>query len=413
MLLVLIVITSTVTAASVSGISRTSGEQGKTYTNVYVYGSGFVPGTQVALMRTGAAVYATSEVLVSSSIIRCTLTIPASQATGLYGVVVQVPGQTTWNGKANAFTVTPAPIAPVVTGISPNKKERGSTFTAVITGKNFKAGSKVALEVTGGTPVYYGTSVTTLSSTQIRCTFTLPSNAPLGYYNVYVQDPVFKGNTNGWVYGRNLFQVIQQAPSAPVVTGISPNKKERGSTFTAVITGKNFKAGSKVALEVTGGTPVYYGTSVTTLSSTQIRCTFTLPSNAPLGYYNVYVQDPVFKGNTNGWVYGRNLFQVIDAVAPVVTGISPTSHVRGSTFTATVYGKNFRPGSEVALEKYGGAAVYYATGETWLSANAIRFTITVPSNAPLGYYSVYVKDPVFKGGTNGWVYGREIFRVDP
>jgi len=310
MLLVLIVITSTVTAASVSGISRTSGEQGKTYTNVYVYGSGFVPGTQVALMRTGAAVYATSEVLVSSSIIRCTLTIPASQATGLYGVVVQVPGQTTWNGKANAFTVTPAPIA-------------------------------------------------------------------------------------------------------PVVTGISPNKKERGSTFTAVITGKNFKAGSKVALEVTGGTPVYYGTSVTTLSSTQIRCTFTLPSNAPLGYYNVYVQDPVFKGNTNGWVYGRNLFQVIDAVAPVVTGISPTSHVRGSTFTATVYGKNFRPGSEVALEKYGGAAVYYATGETWLSANAIRFTITVPSNAPLGYYSVYVKDPVFKGGTNGWVYGREIFRVDP
>ncbi len=112
-------------------------------------------------------------------------------------------------------------------------------------------------------------------------------------------------------------------------------------------------------------------------------------------------------------MYGRNLFQVIDAVAPVVTGISPTSHVRGSTFTATVYGKNFRPGSEVALEKYGGAAVYYATGETWLSANAIRFTITVPSNAPLGYYSVYVKDPVFKGGTNGWVYGREIFRVDP
>ncbi len=342
LLLVLIVITSTVSAASVSGISKTSGEQGKTYTNVYVYGSGFVSGTQVALMRTGAAVYATGEVVVSSSAIRCTLSIPASQAVGLYGVVVKVPGQATWNGKANAFTVTPPAIAPVVTGISPNKKEQGSTFTAIVTGKNFKAGSKVALEVTGGTPVYYGSSVTRLSSTQIRCTFTLPANAPVGYYNVYVKDPVFKGGTDGWVYGRNLFQVVAKAPLAPVVTGISPNRKEQGSTFTAIVTGTNFKAGSRVALEVTGGTPVYYGSSVTTLSSTQIRCTFTLPSNAPVGYYNVYVKDPVFKGGTDGWVYGRNLFQVISQapIAPVVTGISPTSHVRGSTFSATVYGQN-------------------------------------------------------------------------
>ncbi|HOT95213.1 MAG TPA: IPT/TIG domain-containing protein, partial [Methanoregulaceae archaeon] len=222
LVLVIVAITPTVTGASVTGISPTSANRGTTVT-AYVYGSGFVPGTQVALMRTGAAVYATGEVIVSSNVIRCTLAIPASQATGLYGVVVQVPGQTTWNGKANAFTVNAAP-APTVTSISPTSANRGTTITAYVYGTNFQTGTQIA--IAGGGTTVYATGETTLNANTVRCTLAIPSTAYIGYYSVYAQNP----GTTTWVSKTNIFQVRGTTP--PTVTSISPTSANRGTTIT-------------------------------------------------------------------------------------------------------------------------------------------------------------------------------------
>ncbi len=206
-LLALVAVTATATAATVTGISRSSGYQGDTIT-VSVYGSGFVAGTEVALMRTGAAIWTTGNTVVNSGTIKCTIPIGGA-ATGLYHVVVKLPGQTYWTGKGNAFTVLPGIR---VTGISPNTVERGKTFTATVYGTSFLPGTEVALEMYGGKPVYYATGETYLSPTAVRCTLTVPANAPLGYYNVYIRHPVFRGGTNGWIYGRNLFKVVDPAP---------------------------------------------------------------------------------------------------------------------------------------------------------------------------------------------------------
>jgi len=82
---------------------------------------------------------------------------------------------------------------------------------------------------------------------------------------------------------------------------------------------------------------------------------------------------------------------------PTITDISPASAYRGETITAIINGTNFVSGTEVAI--VGDGTTIDGTGETLLGPSRISCTLTIPSAAPVGTYTLMVRNP----GASTWV----------
>ena len=293
------------------------------------------------------------------------------------------------------LAITSVATAATVNSISPSSTDRPlSGFKAVsasIYGTGFPLDAQVRL-VGGGTTIS-ASGETAISSTHIQCILNIPSTAYLGDYTLYV----------GSAYKTNAFKVT----SGTVISSISPSSIMRplsgSSTMTAVVNGGGFRSGAQVKL--TGGSTTIYATGETTSGSTQIRCALNIPSTASLGSYTVWVQNP-----RSVWVARSNAFVIRPSLVVLrsVSKISPSSANRplsGSrTMTAYVYGSGFASGAQVKLT--GGSTTIDAKNEVTAGSGQIRCTLTVPSTAYVGYYTVAVQNP---GDT--WVSKSSAFRV--
>jgi hypothetical protein len=232
----------------------------------------------------------------------------------------------------------------------------------------------------------------TLSSTQIRCTLTVPFTAPLGTYTLAVQNP----GTTTWVSRTGAFRVY----IVPKPESVSPSSIfSTGSVgFTGYVYGSNFMPGAQVKFRYEdvdyagpGDEPIrveYAATSEYTENSGRIWYTATIPRTAPEGGpYLFYVQNP----GQPGWTEGPEMEAFLKEVGPVtVTSISPTTAYRGTTTTVSVAGTGFTIGSEVSLT--GGSTTIYGSGETVNAAGTqITCTVAVPATAYVGSYTLTVK----------------------
>jgi hypothetical protein len=153
----------------VTGVTPGIGPGGS-WREVYVAGSGFVPGARVTI---GGGVVVNSVVSVTPTRITLQISVAETLSPGPRDVVVTLPGGSI-GSCAGCFTVLPPPV---VTSVTPNSWTRGSTQTIDIVGSNFSTwGLTVAVNGTGVTV----TGVTRVSATLLRATVTVASTAPSG-----------------------------------------------------------------------------------------------------------------------------------------------------------------------------------------------------------------------------------------
>ena len=276
----------------VSGVSPSSGLRGSQIT---ITGSGFGASQGTSTLSIGS----TPCPVVSWSDTQIQCTVPATAVSG--AVTVTTAGGTS-NATVNFTVLQP----PVVTGVSPSSGVQGSQIT--ITGSGFGASQ-------GTSKVFIGSvqcPVVSWSDTQIKCT--VASTAVTGAVTV---------TTTG---GTSNATVKFKVELPPVVSSASPSSGVHGSEIT--ITGSGFGASK-------GPSKVFIGSvqcPVVHWSDTQIKCT--VPPSAVTGAVTVMTA----AGTSNATVH----FKVLP---PVVTGVSPSSGVRGSRITITGVGFGASPGT--------------------------------------------------------------------
>ena len=216
-------------------------------------------------------------------------------------------------------TTTTAYPAPTVSSILPNTALAGTVVTIrSISGTNFRPGASVRLTNVTVSSSISGTSVTAQSASNITCLFSIPSGAIAGTWNVTVTNPDGQAATLG-----NAFTITNTttttttttttstatttattAPPSPTISGITPSSGTAGMQVNITnLAGSNLLNVTTVKLTQSGNTDIS-ATNLSVESSTQIKCTFALPSAAS-GLWNIMVTN---SGSQSG--IGTGLFRV-------------------------------------------------------------------------------------------------------
>jgi len=336
---------------------------------------------------------ATTLLDVTSTQITGTVTIPGSALSGAYHVNVSTVDGGIESNPTTPVTFTVGYLGIPTLGTTPLNQTSGYLNTTVafsIAGSNFEPGlTTVAFsnQTTGGslnTPV-----LSTVTSTKIIGTITIPENAPTGAYRLDVT------TTDGGVVNKvNAFTV--NAVPAPTVTSIIPVSGYQNSTVGFSIAGTNFETGpgqTTVAfMNKTTGLPLNNTVGVNTVTATGITGTIVIPFNAPTGTWNVSVTTV-----DGGTVWKPSAFTVNVFPAPTITAITPVSGTKNSTVAFTLTGTNFEPAGT-------SMSIFDSTSGTMLATTLYNVTstkvigsITIPSTAPSGLYTLQVA--TVDGGT--------------
>jgi hypothetical protein len=173
----------------------------------------------------------------------------------------------------------------------------------------------------------------------------------------------------------------------PIVTSVSPNFGERGTTLPVTIRGLNFQPGAVASF----GEEISVN-SVRFVNSSTLVANITISPAATTGARTVTVTNP--DGSSGSLPSG---FQV--GTVPIVTGVNPNFGSPGQLgLLVTITGANFQGGAFVTFGP--GIAV---TATTVVDPNQIDVTIDISATAALGPRTVTVTNP--DGATGSLVNG--------
>ena len=293
--------------------------------------------------------------------------------------------------------------AQTITSVSPNTAQQGASLTVTITGANtnFGSGTSTKLAFSQGTKtIILPSSIAVNSGTSMDGKFNIPTNAPTGFYLVTVID-----GADGTI---RLAQGFEVTSNAPQLVSTSPTQAKQGQSLTVTVTGQNTHFGQgtgtmTVALTQGSSTIITAG-SVTVNSVTSADASFSIPSSAATGLYNVVVNDPV-----DGKISLANYFKINSSTAtiPTLTSVSPDSGGVGQLVTVTITGKNtnFSAGTNTVTFTQG-SNVIKPIYSTVASNTSIQSYINIPATAALGLYDVAVTN-----STDGTVTLAKSFKI--
>jgi hypothetical protein len=188
-----------------------------------------------------------------------------------------------------------------------------------------------------------------------------------------------------------------EAPRAPVITKIIPDKGYAGTTVTiSDLVGNNFEYGANVTLSRSGSAAIT-ATDVRVLSNKSILCQFAIPANAVAGSWDVTVTNLDGRSSTftNIFSVNRDLSMVTTTLSvstgtiPITNIDPPVAHVGNNEFAIT--GSNFQNGATVKLQ-YSGKPDIEARDTIWNSNTSIRCFITIPVGS-FGTWDLVVTNP--------------------
>jgi len=254
-----------------------------------------------------------------------------------------------------------------------------------LVGTGFQAGATVRLS-RPSLPDIPATSVTVASSMKISCNFNL-NGVATGTYNVVVT------NTNGQsAILVNGFTVYPAGP-APTVTSIVPASGDRGWPVTITsVAGTGFQPGAIVRLvNSTAGPDIIATNVIINPGGTSLTGIFDL-TLAPAARRNVTVTNPDGKTGTriNGFI--------VNSWAPTISKSTPSTGAQAATITITdLTGHYFQPGAIIVYNQ--GTTSIPLTVVNVVNDASITGTLTIPSNAQTGSYSVTAINTDGKTGT--------------
>ena len=206
--------------------------------------------------------------------------------------IVTTTAASTTSGSATTTTTTVSLTGkPTFKKIIPDEGTAGTTIAITsLTGTNFRSGATVSL-VKDDNPNITATNVNVQSSTLISCTFSPPSNATAGSWDIVIKNP-----DGQFVSYSNIFSMrgspqtsTTTLPESQDITSISPTFKYVGGDVPMTITGSNFQqVFSAKLIKSTDTNKVIEARSGRWDSPTQVTAWFTIPSDSR-GVYNVVV----------------------------------------------------------------------------------------------------------------------------
>ncbi|BDI34350.1 hypothetical protein CCAX7_64010 [Capsulimonas corticalis] len=309
---------------------------------LYVYGSNFTSSSQVTF-NGGAPVTPSS--MLSNRII---VSVPASVLANVGDVAVRVVNSVADGGSSAPSTLSIA-ARPVLTSIAPTAVPAAATVTLTLTGANFEPSSVVTVNDT------YTVTPTVVSSTKL--TLVLPSavSSTVGSYFARVVNTGY-ANTSGTM----RFSVVSATVPAPTITSLNPTRVPAGlSSLSLYVYGTGFTNNSAVSFNG--------GANVAPSSVTSTRIVVPVPPSALASAGDVSVR--VVNITSEGGPSGASVLSV--ASRPVLTSVSPSSIVSGSTVTLTYTGSNFEASSVVTVNDT------YTVTPTIISST--QLTVVLPS----------------------------------
>ena len=195
---------------------------------------------------------------------------------------------------------------------------------------------------------------------------------------VTFRDPHLKGGHRYQVIV--TFIAFAEGGPAPIVTGIAPAEGITGNTVTITnLSGLNFLPHSQAVLTRIGSPAI--NLSVTSVTPTKMTGTFNL-AGAGVGLWDVTVTNPDGRTGTKPLI-----FWIKYPGAPVISFFIPVSGARGETKSIGVSGTGFQNGVVVNLTS-GTSVITAAISQ--VTPTKINAEITIPSNAPTGYWNLVV-----------------------
>ena len=310
-----------------------------------ITGTGFTGATAVDFGTTAA----TDVTVVNDT----TITADSPAGTGTVDVTVTTPAGTSATSTADQFTYTVA-AAPTVTGLSPTTGPTAGGTSVTITGTGF----------TGATAVDFGTTAAT-NLTVVNDT-TITADSPAG---TAARVDVTVTPRRARRPRRPPISSRYTAAAAPAVTGLSPTSGPAAGGTPVTITGTGF----------TGATAVDFGTTAATNLTVVNDTTITADSPAGTGTVDVTVTPRRARRPRRPPISSR----YTAAVAPTVTGLSPTSGPTAGGTPVTITGTGFT----------GATAVDFGTTAATNLTVVNDTTITADSPAGTGTVDVTVTHP--------------------
>ncbi len=250
-----------------------------------------------------------------------------------------------------------AATAPVVTGVAPQTLGLGAWETKLdILGGNFVPTSTVSIVGSKLTLV----ATTYINAQTLRITVNATGATTLGPNDVTV--------TNAGI-GSDTCEACLTVTPRPQPTSASPNLATGAAARTVTVTGTAFKAGSTVVM---AGNPGVKVNSTTFVSSTKLQVSVTLYPAAVVGGYDVRVTNP-----DKGVGVCTDCFYVL--AGPTVTGMTPSTILRGTTRDVTITGTRFVTGAVVRMPPDVGISNVVVVNSTTITAR-----ISVPSDRSTG-----------------------------
>ena len=358
-------VTSTPTITSLNPASAIVG--GPSF-QLTVNGTDFLNG---AFVRVNGTARVTE--FVNATQVRATILAQDISETGAVAITVQNPAPN--GGVSNALSLQIVNPAPVVASINPQGAAVGGpSFTLTVTGNNFVPGA--AIQWNGVNRV-----TTFLNVSQLSTQISSSDLQTAGTATIRVVNPQPGGGPS------NSVEFPIQAPNPiPRITTISPDSVQAGSVgFTLTVNGSGFGSNSVVRLN---------GNNVPTtfVSATQLTTQIATADVANAGTISI----TVFTPTPGGGVSNAALLSVSIPPNPVpaITAISPaTITAGGQTFSLTVTGTGFVPGSIIRFDGQDRPTTY-------ISATEIRAQIAAADIINGGTAAITVFNPAPAGGTS-------------
>ena len=214
----------------------------------------------------------------------------------------------------------------------------------------------------------------------------------VGFYAAFNAANGNGGTSGDVIYKTSTF--VSEDVANPMITGITPDNADQGETFNAVITGSETSwTGSPAVSLVFSGNPseVINATGVSAPNGTTINCTFSIPSGASPGLWDVKVDELVIE----------NEFEVIELII-ALTGIDPASAGQGESVVVSITGSNTSfVGTDpaVSMSFTGNPLEMIEAADVSVQSNtALTATFNIPFTASVGSWDVHVDELLLEGG---------------
>ncbi len=363
-------------APAITGVSPSSPAGSNTAQPFTVSGSNFTTGANVTLRDITTGMSYPNQT--TSAFSANSITINPVFGAVAHSWSVQVTNPNAQASNVFTFQVRAPAVAPAITGVSPSSPVGSNTAqTFTISGSNFITGANVTLrDITTGIS-YPNRAASAFSANSI--TINPVFGAVAHSWSVQVTNP------NAQASNVFTFQVRASA-AAPAITGVSPSSPVGSNTAqTLTVSGSNFTTGANITLRdiTTGISYPNRATRAFTATSITINPVFGAVAHS----WSVQVTNP------NAQASNVFTFQVrAPAVAPAITGVSPSSPVGSNTAqTFTISGSNFITGANVTLRDITTGISYPNRAASAFSANSI--TINPVFGAVAHSWSVQVTNP--------------------